>query len=150
MGSNTNSVSSSRSALPKLNSLEKSIQQPVFITSDYMKEEVKLEKKVDQILQNLRRSQEVEYKMAKDKLYAQKDFIVGLYQQLDAKRSELARSVSATVSCDVDELLTNVSNRVDQIRQEDSRLNVMAEVGKGFGRTPRDILEDYFDLHIED
>lgn len=125
-------------------------QEPVYITSDHRIESLKLGNEVDRVLQELKKSQEVEYKVAKAKLYAKKDFILSLYQQLDAERSELAKRSSSSKNSDIDALLKNILNRVNQIKQEVVKLKDMEQIAKGFGKTPTGILNEHFDSHIDD
>ncbi|KAF9622622.1 hypothetical protein IFM89_032521 [Coptis chinensis] len=124
--------------------------QPVYITSDHQIESAKLKEQIEQVLQDLRRSQEFEYRMAEQKLNAQKDSIIRLYQQLDTDRSELAKRTSSTSDADVDALLNNILSRVNQIKEEVVKLKDMEEVAKGFGRTPKRVLKEHFGFHADD
>ncbi|KAJ0245020.1 hypothetical protein HA466_0185220 [Hirschfeldia incana] len=98
-------------------------------------------------LKALREAQESEYQIAEVRLHAQKECLGDLYRQLEEEKSELSRRVSGS---DADSLMTNVLKRLDQIRKEVTKLKEMEEVAKGFGRTPRGILEEYFHLTIEE
>ncbi|XP_077247724.1 CDPK adapter, putative (DUF1423) isoform X2 [Tasmannia lanceolata] len=122
----------------------------VYITSDHRIASSKLENEIDEALQSLRKSQESEYRIAEQKLYAHKDFLLGLYRQLDAERSELAQHTSSPNDGNSDDLLANVLSRVDQIKQEEVKHRHMMQIGKGFGRTPKGILKEHFGLPIED
>ncbi|KAK4434032.1 hypothetical protein Salat_0565900 [Sesamum alatum] len=113
---------------------------------DHRVETLKLEDEVDQILDSLRKSQEIEYRLAEERLSAQKNYILNLYQQLDKERSDLSRHTSSE---DQDSLLDAVLSRADQVKREVSRLKDMAEVAKGFGRVPKHILKEQFGLDIE-
>ena len=117
------------------------------ISSDYQSEYLKLEYEIDQVLQVLRKAQESEYKIAEERLYAQKNYLCNLYQQLDKERSELSHRASGT---EEDALLNAILNRVDQIKQEVMKLKEMEEVANGFGRTPKGTLKEHFGLEIED
>lgn len=123
-----------------------SLLDVVTISSDYRTETLKLEDDIDQVLLALRISQEAEYKIAEERLYAQKKYLQNLYQQLDKERSDLARR---TLNTNTDALLSAVLNRVDQIKQEVMKLKEMEEVAKGFGRTSKDILKEHFGVEIE-
>lgn len=125
-------------------------QMPVSITSDQQSSSLKLEKEIDWVLQSLKRSQESEYRIAEQKLYAQKDFLFGLYPQLDVERAELAKHRATPEDGDSDTLLANVLSRVDQIKQEVVKLRHMMEIAKGFGKTPRSILREHFGLPVDD
>nr|AAM65388.1 unknown [Arabidopsis thaliana] len=107
----------------------------------------KLEEEIGEVLRALRKAQEFEYQIAEGKLHAQKECLSDLYRQLEKEKSELSRRVSGT---DANSLMTNVLKRLDQIRKEVTKLKEMEEVAKGFGRTPRGVLEEYFHLNIED
>lgn len=119
---------------------------PLSSKFDHRVESLKLEDEVDQILDSLRKSQEIEYRLAEERLSAQKNYILNLYQQLNKERSDLSRHTSSE---DQDSLLEAVLSRVDQVKREVSRLKDMAEVAKGFGRVPKHILKEQFDLDIE-
>ncbi|KAK4388586.1 hypothetical protein Sango_2465200 [Sesamum angolense] len=106
---------------------------------DHLVESLKLEDEVDQILDSLRKSQEIEYRLAEERLSTQKNYILNLYQQINKERS----------SEDQDSLLDEVLSRVDQVKREVSRLKDMADVSKGFGRVPKHILKELFGLDIE-
>lgn len=116
------------------------------VSFDWQTESCKLEEEVDQVLQALRKSQEIEYKLAEERLYAQKDYLASLYQQLDIERSELTRHITST---NQGGLLSAVLNRVDQIKRELAKFKVMKKVASGFGKTDRGILEEHFDLEIK-
>ncbi|XP_042476625.1 protein OBERON 1-like isoform X2 [Macadamia integrifolia] len=131
-----------------LNSIQKRSQKPTYITSDYRIASVKLEDEIDQVLQSLRKSQEAEFRIAEERLYAQKNFLLSLYEQIDIERTELVKQ--STTEGDSDPLLTNVLNRAKQINAESARLKEMEEVAKGFGRVSKTILSEHFGLETED
>ncbi|XAR67531.1 hypothetical protein NMG60_11002314 [Bertholletia excelsa] len=106
----------------------------------------KLEDEIDQVLQTLRKSQESEYIIAEERLYAQKNYLLNLYQQLDKERAELS---TRTSSNDPDAMLEAVLQRVDQIKREIIKLRDMEEVAKGFGRTSKEILKQHFGIETE-
>lgn len=114
---------------------------------DYRVESLKLDNEIDHILDALRKSQEIEYRLAEERLSAQKNYIINLYEQLERERSDLSKHTS--VSENQDALLDAVLSRVSQIKREVSRLKDMGEVSKGFGRVPKHILEEQFNLDIE-
>lgn len=109
-------------------------------------ESLKLEEEIDQVLQALRKSQEIEYELAEERLHTQKNYLSILYQQLEIERSALTRHVS---SADQDDSLSAVLNRVNQIKRELMKLKEMEKVASGFGKTARGILEEHFGLEIE-
>ncbi|GLT78533.1 hypothetical protein SLA2020_500650 [Shorea laevis] len=117
------------------------------ISSDYWNEYLKLEDEIEQVLHELKRSQELEYKTAEETLFSQKNYIRNLYQQLDEERSELSRRTSGAGA---DALLNAVLKRVDQIKREVFKLKEMEKVAGGFGSTPKGILKEHFHLTIED
>ncbi|KAL3828782.1 hypothetical protein ACJIZ3_017584 [Penstemon smallii] len=103
-------------------------------------ESLKLEDKIVQILHELRKSQEIEYRLAEETLSSQKNYMLDLYQKLDEEKSDLLRNAS---SKDHNSLLDVVA---DQIKQEVTRLKDMEEVSKGFGRVPKHILKEQFGI----
>lgn len=116
------------------------------IAFDHRSESLMLEDEIEQVLQALRKSQDTEYKMAEERLHAQKNFLLNLYQQLEKERSELARCAS---SADPNALLDAVLNRVDQIKRELRKLKDMERVANGFGKTSKGILKEHFGLETQ-
>ncbi|XP_056168707.1 OBERON-like protein isoform X3 [Syzygium oleosum] len=116
------------------------------IISHHQTQSVRLEEEIDQVLQSLRKSQELEYRIAEEQLHAQKRYLHNLYQQLEQESSELA---GQEISDDFDNLLNVVLNRNNQIKQEVHRLQEMKEVAKGFGKTSRSILREHFGLDMD-
>lgn len=114
---------------------------------DYRVESLKLENEIDQILEALRKSQEIEYRLAEERLTAKKNYIINLYEQLERERSVLSKHTSLLEN--QDSLLDAVLSRISQVKTEVSRLKEMGEVSKGFGRVPQHILEEHFNLGIE-
>ncbi|KAF8016785.1 hypothetical protein BT93_H2104 [Corymbia citriodora subsp. variegata] len=108
---------------------------------------VRLDEEIDQVLQSLRKSQELEYRIAEGQLHAQKRYLHNLYQQLEHESSELA---CKEISDDFDNLLNAVLNRNNQIKREVHKFQQMKEVAKGFGKTSRHILREYFGLDGDD
>ncbi|XP_009589248.1 uncharacterized protein [Nicotiana tomentosiformis] len=125
---------------------ERSSPQKMTSNFDHRIESLKLEDEIDQTLQALRKSQEFEYRLAEEKLFAQKNYIMNLYEQLDKERSDLS---SHTSMVETDTLLDVVLKRVDQIKREISKLKDMKQVQNGFGTTSKQILKDYFGLETE-
>ncbi|XP_060671596.1 protein OBERON 1 isoform X2 [Ziziphus jujuba] len=118
----------------------------VSVSSDCQTESMKLDEEIDQVLEALRKSQEFEYKLAEERLYAQKKYLCDLYQQLEKEKTGLTRHVSST---NHDDLLSAVLSRVNQIKQEVAKLKVMEEVAKGFGKTSKSILEEHYGLESD-
>lgn len=129
--------------------LDSVIRSPhtVSLSLDYRAEVLKLEDEIDQALHELQKSQASEYKIAEERLYAQKGYLHNLYQQLERERSEWTHCKSIKKK---DVLLDAVLNRVDQIKQEVAKLKDMEQVAKGFGRTSKRILREHFGLEIEE
>ncbi|XP_061991113.1 protein OBERON 2 isoform X1 [Rosa rugosa] len=113
---------------------------------DYRSESQRLAEDIDQVLHALKTSQESEFKMAEEKLLAQKNYICNLYQQLEKEKSDLARRTST----DPDALLSIVLSRVKQIKREVTNLKEMEEIASGFGKTSRATLKKHFNLEIEE
>lgn len=117
-------------------------------SSDYWNEYLKLEEEIEDVLRELRRSQETEFEIAKETLYSQKGFIHSLYQQLDEERSQLSRQASGTGQDGF--LLNAVLDRVDQIKREVFKLKEMEKVAAGFGSIPKGVLRQHFPLMTRD
>lgn len=124
------------------------VEQLGYTAADHASVSAKLEDQIDDVLRRLKDSQESEYRTAEEKLYAQKDFILGLYRQLEAERGELAAQTPFWngVDSDDDALLTSVLSRVDHIKREETKLKEMMRVAGGFGRIPGSVLREYFDV----
>ncbi|KMS94797.1 hypothetical protein BVRB_015220 isoform B [Beta vulgaris subsp. vulgaris] len=108
----------------------------------YENEFRKLEEEIDQVLQELKRSQEHEFRIAHYMLHAQKDHLFGLYQQVDKEKSELIT--------DRDALLRSIAAREEHIKRELDKLRDMEKVANGFGKTPKRVLKEHFDLEFGD
>ncbi|KAG4921104.1 hypothetical protein AAZX31_18G112600 [Glycine max] len=113
---------------------------------DFLPRSLKLESEVDQVLQALRKSQELEYKVAEETLQDQKTYLKRLYQQLDREKYELACQNSSTS----DVSSSAVRERKKQIRREVAKFEIMKKVANGFGRTSNDIVKEHFGLKVID
>ena len=109
-------------------------------------ESPKLEDEIDRILQALKKAQESEYQIAEERLYAQKNYFLSLYRQLSKERSELATCKN---SDEPGALIDSILRKSYQVRREIKKLKDMAEVAKGFGKTPKDILKEHFGLEMK-
>uniref|UniRef100_A0A7C9AJ11 Uncharacterized protein n=1 Tax=Opuntia streptacantha TaxID=393608 RepID=A0A7C9AJ11_OPUST len=103
----------------------------------------KLEGEIDQILRELRKSQEHEYRIAQERLHAQKDYIFSLYQQVHKDNSDL---IELTPPANRNALLNSIAAKEESIKCELRKLKEMEKVAKGFGKTPKDILKEHFDI----
>ncbi|XP_021763196.1 uncharacterized protein LOC110727911 isoform X1 [Chenopodium quinoa] len=108
---------------------------------------LKLEEEITQVLQELKRSQDYEFSIAHDRLHAQKDHLFSLYQQVYKDKLELLRP---SPSKDRDALLGSIAAREEHIKHELSKLRDMEKVANGFGKTPKEILKEHFDLDRKD
>nr|KYP61796.1 hypothetical protein KK1_016307 [Cajanus cajan] len=97
---------------------------------------------LDEVLQNLKKSQELEYKLAEETLQTQKTYLLNLYQQLESEKNQFACQNSSGSDA--------ISLKMKQIEQETMKFEVMKKVANGFGRTPNDILREYFGLKVTD
>lgn len=113
---------------------------------DHRIESLQLDEDIDQVLQSLRKSQEVEYNIAEERLFAQRNYIMNLYEQLDKERSQLVNHTSLT---DSELLLSAVMERIEEVKREVTKLGDMKQVERGFGRTSKLILEEHFGLKSE-
>lgn len=99
---------------------------PMYIISDYYNASSKLKKNVDQVLEELKKSQESEFRLAEEKLQAQRSKLVKMYKNLDIGRSKLETS-SMSDGVDSDFILSNVVHMVNDIKHEETKLNEMIE-----------------------
>lgn len=136
--------------LQGLEANDEGTKKPVYITSESDKISEKLESEIDNVLRELRRSQQLEYRKAEQMLYFQKDFLLSLYQQLDYERSKLTDPAPLPIGGHSDVLLSNVLHRVDQIKYAEEKLRKMMKVADGFGRTSKNILADCYELVVGD
>lgn len=113
---------------------------------DSVVESLKLEYDVDQTLRALKKSQEWEYNIAKERLCEQMSYIQNLFQRLDKEKSEIARHIPYLKNPDA--LLQITENRVDQIKKELLKLEDMKAVSKGFTKTSKEILKQHFGLEM--
>jgi hypothetical protein len=119
---------------------------PVFITGDQNAASAKFEDEIDLALQELKKSQEAEYSVAEQKLYAQKDHILCLYRQLDAERAELADPMPLSDASNYGAMLANVLSRVDQVKREEEKFRSMLKVAGGFAKAPQSVTREMFGL----
>ncbi|KAL6894060.1 hypothetical protein ACP4OV_008158 [Aristida adscensionis] len=119
---------------------------PVFITGDHNVMSSKFEDWIDLALEELKKSQEAEYRLAEQKLYSQKDNILGLYRQLDSERTELSNPSPLSHGSNYRAILSNVLKRVDQVKREEEKLKSMLKVAGGFGKTPKTVVQELFGL----
>ena len=116
------------------------------MSTEYQACSVKLDDEVDTILQALRKSQELEYKIAEEQLHHQKSYLQNLYQQLEQESSRLT---CKKLPVDFDNLLSIVLKRNSQIKREVQKLEEMKEIAKGFGKTSKGILREHFGLNSD-
>lgn len=94
-----------------------------------------LEEEVHRVLQELKNSQEHEFRITQDRLHAQKNHISSLYQQLVKEKSKLER---LTPSTDRDAfLLKSIATIEERIKSELCKLRNMEKVAIGCGKTPK-------------
>ncbi|PKI39511.1 hypothetical protein CRG98_040120, partial [Punica granatum] len=109
----------------------------------------KLDAEITRVLQAMKEAQEFEYRMAEERLYAQKNHLRNLYLQLELEQ-EISELRELGLSNGSSELVNSVSKRKDQIKREYEKLLEMMEVAKGFGRTSKEILREHFGLGLEE
>lgn len=110
-------------------------------------EYLKLEEEVAQVLQQLKMSQEYEFSIAQGKLHAQKDHLFSIYQQVSKEKLELLRSSS---SMDQDILLRSIAAGEEHIKRALRKLREMEKVANGFGKIPKELIREHFDLDPKD
>ncbi|CAM8905927.1 hypothetical protein QQ045_024046 [Rhodiola kirilowii] len=84
-----------------------------------------LEDEIYDTLQSLKKLQEAEYQMVKEKLHVQKTYLLNLQEQLKHEKSQLANRSSST---DSNGMLNTVLSRTEQIKKELKKLRDMQEV----------------------
>ncbi|XP_071729741.1 uncharacterized protein [Rutidosis leptorrhynchoides] len=117
-----------------------------FSNFDYRLESIKLIQRIDETLASLKRSQEIEYRIAEDVLTTQKTYLLDLYEELDKEKGKLAK---CTPSADPS-LVHTVFLRMEQIKTEFDKINAMQVVGKGFGKTSKNVLKEHFGMQVTD
>ncbi|KAI4368355.1 hypothetical protein MLD38_016921 [Melastoma candidum] len=113
---------------------------------DYQIQSLKLDDEITQVLQQLKKSQDLEYKIAENMFNARKNYLQNLHQQLEEESSELAQQ---SLSSEFDDLLNIVLSRKEQIKREMKKFKEMKEVAKGFGRTSKSLLKEHFGIDVE-
>lgn len=132
---------------PLLDDLQMAVENlPVYITGDHNVMSAKFEDEIDLALQELKKSQEAEYRLAEQKLYSQKDYILSLYRQLESERAELADPSPLSDTSNYSVILSNVLNHVDQVKREEVKFKAMLKVSGGFGKTPKSVTQGFFGL----
>lgn len=132
------------------NKLETAVENhPVYITGDHNAMSAKFEDDIDLSLQELKKSQEAEYRLAEEKLYSQKDYILSAYRRLESERAELAYPGPLSPTTNYSTILSNVLNRVDQVKREEEKLKTMLKVARGFGKTPISVTQELFGLSAD-
>ncbi|XP_071737037.1 uncharacterized protein [Rutidosis leptorrhynchoides] len=125
---------------------EPSQHQISFPNFDNRLESIELELMIGKTLASLKKSQETEYRIAEDILTTQKNYLLDLYEELDKEKKILAKcSPPADPS-----LVRVVFTRMCQIKSEFDKITTMQEVGKGFGKTSKNILKEHFGVQAAD
>ncbi|EER90880.1 uncharacterized protein LOC8085943 [Sorghum bicolor] len=119
---------------------------PVFITGDQNVASAKFEDEIDLALEELKKSQEMEYNLAEQKLYAQKDRILCLYRELDTERAQLADPMPLSDASNYGAMLANVLRLVDQIKRDEEKFKSMLKVAGGFAKAPPNVIKELFGL----
>ncbi|GAU18849.1 hypothetical protein TSUD_228390 [Trifolium subterraneum] len=109
-------------------------------SNDYHSQILNLEAEVGDMLEALRKSQELEYKVAEERVREQKNYIENLYQRLQCEVAELERP-NLTHS---EPLFRAIRERKEQIKREMEKFKEMKMVASGFGRISRDVLREHF------
>jgi hypothetical protein len=109
-------------------------------SNDFHSQILNLEADVDGNLEALRKSQELEYKVADERLHEQIVYIQNLYERLQSEVSQL-ECPNLTHS---EPLFRAIRERKEQINRELEKFEEMKMVASGFGRVSRDILREHF------
>ncbi|KAL6636907.1 hypothetical protein ACP70R_024479 [Stipagrostis hirtigluma subsp. patula] len=132
------------------NELQRAVENcPVYIIGDHNVMSSKFEDEIDLALQELKKSQEAEYSLAEQKLYSQKDKILSLYRMLESERGELSDPGPLSTGSNYSAILSNVLNRVDQVKREEEKFKAMLKVAGGFGKTPKSVTQELFGLSAD-
>lgn len=107
---------------------------------DYRSHSLKFEADIDDVMETLRKSQELECKVVEERLRAQQIYLQGLYDQIDREMAEL-ECPNLTHS---EPLFRAIRERKEQIRQELAKYEDMKKVASGFSRTSNDISKEIF------
>lgn len=122
---------------------------PIFITGDHNVMSAKFENEIDRALLELKRSQEAEFRLAEQRLYSQRDYILSLYRQLESDRSELADPKPLSDSSRYNVLVSNITTLVNQAKREEEKFKAMLKVSKGFGKTSAKVVQEHFGLSAD-
>lgn len=122
---------------------------PVFITGDQNVASSKFEDEIDLALEELKKSQKMEYTLAEQMLYTQRDRILCLYRQLDTERAALADPMPLSDASNYGTMLASVLGRVDQVKREEERFKSMLKVAGGFAKAPQSVIKELFGLPVD-
>ncbi|XP_027913721.1 uncharacterized protein LOC114173480 isoform X1 [Vigna unguiculata] len=114
---------------------------------NFLPRSLKLETEVDRVLQDFRKSQELEYKVVEETLRAQKTHLQNLYQQLDHEKNAWVGQISSASEVSPSAV---VRERKKQIRREVVKFEIMKKVANGFGKTSSNILKEHFGFKVID
>ncbi|PKA56799.1 Protein OBERON 1 [Apostasia shenzhenica] len=143
-------LASDTKQLFRYDAAEGHLQEPIHLRPDQSVTSVKLEDEIEEALQRLKISQQFEYRLAEEKLYAQKNVILNLYQQIRVEKVELVSPKPWPSGSVNDALLTTVFDKFDQIKVEEIKLKEMLGIASGFARTPRSILRKHFCISLDE
>ncbi|KAF8775661.1 hypothetical protein HU200_004443 [Digitaria exilis] len=119
---------------------------PVYITEDHNIVSAKFEDEIGLALQELKKSQDAEYRVAEERLYSQKGHILSLYRQLESQRAQLADPIPLSDNSHYDVILANVLSLVEQAKREEVKFKSMLKVAGGFGKAPERVTKEFFGL----
>ncbi|KAK9073873.1 hypothetical protein SSX86_006467 [Deinandra increscens subsp. villosa] len=119
--------------------------QITFTNFDYRIESAELEQRVEKTLASLKKSQEIEYRIAEDVLTTQKTHLLDLYQELKKEKSKLAKCSPSTDPS----LVHTVFKTMDQIKNEFEKISAMQGIGRGFGKTSKYVLKEHFGVQAD-
>ncbi|CAL4919034.1 unnamed protein product [Urochloa decumbens] len=119
---------------------------PVYIPGDHNTASAKFEDEIDLALQELKKSQEAEYRVAEQRLYSQKDRILSLYRQLENERARLEDPLPLSDTSNYGAIIGNVYSYVHQAKHEEEKFKCMLKVAGGFGKAPESVTKEFFGL----
>ncbi|KAL3677305.1 hypothetical protein R1sor_027253 [Riccia sorocarpa] len=104
------------------------------------------QEQVQSVLQKLRLAQQAEFRIAQERLVAQKEYVLKQYELLETARGELeAAEISSSYHLvDFDRLMLKLSAQFSKASEGRQALERMLKVSGGFGRLSKEDLSKYY------
>ncbi|KAM7257847.1 hypothetical protein ACFE04_013588 [Oxalis oulophora] len=114
---------------------------------NFRKEYERIDDEIDDTLRILRMSQEREYRIAEDTLNEHQRYLKNLLEQLEKERTEVAHDPPGN---DTDTIMNYVLDRMEQVKQAKRKMKELEKIKNGFGKMPKDVLNQHFGMNIDD